>query len=79
MLSLDRRDAQYEYAQRIHQEFRKLEAELPAQIARRLAETQPTGTDPGDRGAVWTYLTTDQPFGSWTTRLASGLRRKFRT
>ena len=32
-LTLDRRDAQYEYAQQIHQEFRELEAEMPAQIA----------------------------------------------
>ncbi len=78
MLSLDRRDAQYEYAQKIHQEFRELEAELPVQIARRLAETQAAGTDPGDRGAVWTYLTTDLAFDSWATRLASGLRGKFR-
>ena len=78
MLSLDRRDPQYEFAQKIDQEFRELEADLPVQIAQRVAETQATGADPGERGAVWTYLTTDQPFGSWTSRLASGLRRKFR-
>jgi preprotein translocase subunit SecA len=78
MLSLDRRDPQYEYAQKIHDWFRELEAELPVEIARRLAEAQSTGTDLAERGAVWTYLTTDQPFGSWTTRFASGLRRKFK-
>jgi preprotein translocase subunit SecA len=74
-LSLDRRDAQYEYAQKIHEEFRALQAGLPAQIALGLAEALAKGVDPGNRGAVWTYLTTDQPFGSWTTRFASGLRR----
>jgi hypothetical protein len=55
-----------------------LEAELPAEIARRVSEAQETGVDPGERGAVWTYLTTDQPFGSWTTMLVFGLRRKFK-
>ncbi len=78
MLSLDRRDAQYEYARKIHQWFSELEAELPVEIARSVAEAEAAGVDPGERGAVWTYLTTDQPFGSWSTRLAAGLRRKFR-
>jgi hypothetical protein len=78
MLSLDRRDPHYEYAQKIHQWFKELEAELPVEIARRVAEAEAAGGDPSERGAVWTYLTTDQPFGSWSTRLAAGLRRKFR-
>ena len=78
MFSLDRRDAQYEFAQKIHREFQELEAEMPAEIARRLAEAKEMGADPGERGAVWTYLTTDQPFTSWTGRFAAGLRRKFR-
>jgi hypothetical protein len=79
MLTLDRRTSQYEYAQKIHQWFTELEAELPAEIARRVQEAQATGADPGDRGAASTYLTTDQPFGSWTSRFVSGLRRKFKT
>jgi len=78
MLSLDRRNSQYEYAQNIHRWFTKLEAALPVEIARRVSEAQETGVEPAERGAVWTYLTTDQPFGSWTTRLVSGLRRKFK-
>jgi preprotein translocase subunit SecA len=78
MLTLDRRTSQYEYAQKIHQWFTELEAELPVEIARRVEEAQETGADPGERGAVWTYLTTDQPFGSWTSRFVSGLRRKFK-
>ena len=32
----------------------------------------------GNRGAVWTYLTTDQPFGAWTERALKGLLRKLR-
>jgi preprotein translocase subunit SecA len=30
-----------------------------------------------DRGATWTYLTTDEPFGTMSERLAKGLRRRF--
>jgi preprotein translocase subunit SecA len=30
-----------------------------------------------DRGATWTYLTTDQPFGTLGERIVKGLRRKF--
>ncbi|HXR74511.1 MAG TPA: hypothetical protein VN737_00975, partial [Bryobacteraceae bacterium] len=29
-----------------------------------------------ERGATWTYLTTDQPFGTLSERIAKGLRRK---
>jgi len=78
-LTLDRRDAQYEYAQKIHQWFSELESELPVEIARRVAEAESGGgSDPAERGAVWTYLTTDQPFGSFSERVTRGLRRKFR-
>jgi preprotein translocase subunit SecA len=29
-----------------------------------------------ERGATWTYLTTDQPFGTFSERIAKGLRRR---
>jgi len=81
-LTLDRRDPLYEYAQKIHQWFPEMEAALPGEIARRLAEAEAgtkAGTgDPSERGAVWTYLTTDQPFGSFSQRLARGIGRRFR-
>ena len=34
--------------------------------------------DPGrlERGATWTYVTTDQPFGTFTERVMKGLRQK---
>ena len=51
MLSMDRRDSQYEYAKKIHQWFSELEAELPSEIARRLKEAQESGADPSERGA----------------------------
>ena len=77
-LTLDRRGAHYEYAQKIHEWFSELESALPDEIARRVAEAESgEATDPRERGAVWTYLTTDQPFGSFTERVKRGLRRKF--
>jgi hypothetical protein len=36
------------------------------------------GTDPRERGATWTYLTTDEPFGHLTERILQGLRRMIR-
>ena len=78
MLSFDRRDSQYEYAQKIHQWFSELESELPGEIEKRVAEAKDSGANPCERGAVWTYVTTDQPFGSWANRFAAGLRRKFK-
>jgi preprotein translocase subunit SecA len=78
MLSLDRRGPEYEYAQTIHKWFSELEAQLPLEIARRLVEAQTTGAAVTERGAVWTYLTTDRPFGSWSARFVSGFRRTFR-
>ena len=78
-LTLDRRGAHYEYAQKIHEWFSELESSLPDEIARRVAEAETgEGIDPRERGAVWTYLTTDQPFGSFTERIIRGLRRKLR-
>ena len=77
-LTLDRRDPLYEYAQRIHQWFPEMEAALPGEIARRLAEAEAGAVDPSERGAVWTYLTTDQPFGSFSQRWARGVARRFK-
>ncbi len=37
-----------------------------------------TGVDPRQRGATWTYLTTDEPFGNLTERIMHGLRRMIR-
>ena len=35
------------------------------------------GSERMDRGATWTYVTTDQPFGTMTERVMKGLKRKF--
>ncbi len=78
-LSYGGRDPLYAFLTRIHEWFEELEANLDSEIARRLAEAQSTGLDPSERGAVWTYLTTDQPFGTLGERAMKGLLRKYRS
>lgn len=63
-------DPHREYLLKIDEWFREMEAALPAEIARRV-ESEDAGA--ADRGAVWTYLTTDQPFGRWKRELARRL------
>ncbi|MGA2592695.1 MAG: accessory Sec system translocase SecA2, partial [Bryobacteraceae bacterium] len=76
-VSLAGRNTLYEFLSRVDQWFRELEVSLGGEVARRLAEAESSGWDPSERGAVWTYLTTDQPFGSWTERVTRGLLRKY--
>jgi preprotein translocase subunit SecA len=56
-----------EYLLGIDEWFREMEASLPDEIARRV---ESAGVEMADRGAVWTYLTTDQPFGRWKREIA---------
>jgi preprotein translocase subunit SecA len=74
--SLGQRDPHGTFLQRIDEWFPELEAAIPQEIARRLADAEAGGEGPRDRGAVWTYLTSDQPFGTLTERMLKGLRRK---
>ena len=59
------------YLLKIHEWFGELEAGLEDEIARRIEEP---GDEFASRGAVWTYLTTDQPFPNLAQRLARGIR-----
>jgi preprotein translocase subunit SecA len=71
------RDPLHEYLTGVDVLFQNLEAAIPGEIARRLEEALTNGIDPAQRGATWTYLTTDNPFGSWSERIMRGLKRKF--
>jgi preprotein translocase subunit SecA len=78
-LSLGSRNPHHEYLRQVHQWFRELEAAIPREIKERLAEAESGGEqDYMERGAVWTYVTTDQPFGTWTQRTLHGFHRKFK-
>ncbi len=78
-LSFGSRNPHHEYLKQVHQWFTGLEAAIPREIARRCAEAESGGgQDFKERGAVWTYVTTDQPFGTWTERILHGFHRKFK-
>lgn len=52
--------------------FGELQATIATEIPKRLADAESSGSDPSRRGATWTYLTTDQPFGSLEERFVQG-------
>jgi len=66
----------HEYLKDIDDMFRTMEALVEEEIPKRVAQAEAGGLDPTERGATWTYLTTDQPFGSIEERMVDGLRRK---
>jgi hypothetical protein len=49
--------------------FRELEASIEPEVETRLARAAEEGCSPRQRGATWTYLTTDEPFGTMTARI----------
>jgi preprotein translocase subunit SecA len=75
-LSWGGRDPLHEYLTSVHSMFTQLEEELDSEIATRLEAAEAASLDPSQRGATWTYLTTDQPFGTATERIMRGLVRK---
>jgi preprotein translocase subunit SecA len=77
-LSWGGRDPLHEYLTSVHSLFTQLEEQLEPEIATRLEAAEAAGLDPSQRGATWTYLTTDQPFGTATERIMRGLVRKYR-
>ena len=70
------RDPLHEYLTNVDSMFHEMEETLDEAIDERLEEVREGRVDPAERGATWTYLTTDQPFGTWTERVMRGLRRK---
>ena len=66
------------YVRRIHEMFQEFEATLEEERPERIAAAIEGGVDPRHRGATWTYLTTDEPFGSMTERALKNLARRLR-
>jgi preprotein translocase subunit SecA len=73
------RDPLHEYLTSVDALFTQMEEQLEEEIATRLEQVEASGLDPSQRGATWTYLTTDQPFGTGTERIMRGLMRKYRS
>ena len=69
-------DPLFQYLRQVDVMFREMMDQLDGEIQRRIEEAADAGIDPpSQRGATWTYLTTDQPFGSWNERIIRGLMR----
>src|SRR4051812_8300143 len=64
------RDPHYEYLLKIDRWFHEFEESLPAEIARRV---ELPDEEVPDRGTVWTYLTTDEPFNRWKRQLSRAI------
>lgn len=77
-LSFGGRVPLHEYLQKVDEWFRDMEQRLPEEIEARIQAAQAGELDPNERGAVWTYLTTDEPFGALSERILRGLARKAR-
>jgi len=66
------------YIVQVHAMFQAFERAIDEECPVRLERALTSGVDPRDRGATWTYLTTDEPFGHLTERIMRGLRRLIR-
>jgi preprotein translocase subunit SecA len=69
----------YEYRASVHALSQQMETCLAEEIPKRRAEALESHRPPNRLGATWRYMTTDQPFGSWSERLLRGLVRKYKT
>jgi preprotein translocase subunit SecA len=63
------------YIVEIHAMFKEFERTIETEWPARLEQARLTGGGPRERGATWTYLTTDEPFGHLTERIMKGLKR----
>ena len=70
--SLGGRNPHHVYLTEVHAMFGELERAIPEEVAARLARGDADSLAALGRGATWTYLTTDEPFGSMTERLLKG-------
>jgi preprotein translocase subunit SecA len=67
-----------DFVVRLHAMFEDLQRTIDDEIATRVENADTTLVEARERGATWTYLTTDEPFGSMTERAMRGLVRRVR-
>jgi preprotein translocase subunit SecA len=63
------------YIVQVHAMFQELQRTIEAEHRVRVEQAIVSGAGPRQRGATWTYLTTDEPFGQLTERILRGLKR----
>jgi preprotein translocase subunit SecA len=80
-VSLGGKDPLNEYLHQSAQSFENLQKDLESQIIAAFSELQPDllpGLSKFERGATWTYVINDQPFGDFGERLARALVQRIR-
>jgi preprotein translocase subunit SecA len=77
-LSVGGRDPHRTFLAEVHAMFTQLTATIDEEVASRMAEAPAGGSSPRQRGATWTYLTTDEPFGPMTQRIMRSIVRMIR-
>jgi preprotein translocase subunit SecA len=77
-LSIGGRDPHRTFLAEVHAMFTRLTATIDEEVALRMAEAPAGGSSPRQRGATWTYLTTDEPFGPMTQRIMRSVVRMIR-
>jgi len=77
-VSLGGKDPLHYYLKTVHQMFEEFELTIDEEILKRVTETQASGLSAMERGATWTYLTTDQPFGTMQERFMRGMMAKIK-
>ena len=76
-ISLGYGNALGHYLGEVHAMFGELQRTIAEDVEARMAGAA-VGLEPRRRGATWTYLTTDEPFGPMTQRIMRGLVRMLR-
>ncbi len=76
-VSFGGREPLHEFLKNVCDRFDDLRDSFEEEVAKRMAEVKGGRHEVLQRGATWTYLTTDQPFGSGGQRIFAGLRRKY--
>ena len=71
-ISLGGSDPFGDYLPRAHAMFEEFSRLIDDEVPIRLERTERLGLDPRQRGATWTYLTTDEPFGTMSERFVRG-------
>jgi preprotein translocase subunit SecA len=76
--SLGGRNPHQTYLAEVHGMFERMLASIDEEVQARLAQESAGAAAPRQRGATWTYLTTDEPFGPMTQRIMRTIVRMVR-
>jgi len=68
-ISLGYADPFRHYLQEVHTMFNQLDASIEDEVADRRRRVETEGLAAHQRGATWTYLSTDEPFGAMSARI----------